>query len=120
VAARRTPQRPRAGAKQLCKSAYLRGDECIAVPRDLWFEELGFPHPVNACQGPDPWRKPHRQQDASGLSRRRRFGAGNGSRDKDQTSRMSRKSGTGFPIRTCGKIKGRLERIPVPSGEQEQ
>jgi len=22
------------------------GDECIAADRDLWFEELGFPHPA--------------------------------------------------------------------------
>ena len=26
-------------------------DECIAAEPDLWFEEQGFPHPVEACQG---------------------------------------------------------------------
>jgi hypothetical protein len=40
-------------------------DQCIAVKRDLWFEGLGFPHPANACQGPNPWRKPQRQKVAS-------------------------------------------------------
>jgi hypothetical protein len=75
VAARRTPVRPRTGAKQLCKSAYLRGDECIAVPRDLWFEELGFPHPVNAANDPIRGAKPHRQQAASSCRGRAGFGA---------------------------------------------
>jgi hypothetical protein len=26
-------------------------DVCIAAEADLWFEGLGFPHPVEACQG---------------------------------------------------------------------
>jgi cytochrome c oxidase subunit II len=30
------------------------GQECIAAGPDLWFEGLGFPHPVDACQGPRP------------------------------------------------------------------
>jgi len=75
VAARRTPERSRAGRKRVCKTAHLRGDECIAVARDLWFEELGFPIPSMPAKGPDPWRKPHRQQAASGCRGRAGFGA---------------------------------------------
>jgi len=54
-----------------------RVQECIAVGRDLWFEGLGFPHPANVRQGPNPWRKPHRQQVASSCrGRALGFGAG--------------------------------------------
>jgi hypothetical protein len=68
----------------VCKTAHLRGDECIAVARDLWFEGLGFPHPVNACQGPDPWRKligSRRQAVAVAPV----LAPSNGSHDNDQT-----------------------------------
>jgi hypothetical protein len=104
----------------MCKTSRQSGDECIAAAPDLWFEGLGFPHPVK------PAKDPIRGANLIGSRMRQgcRGGAGlvpeNGSRDKDQTSRTSRKSGTDFPIRTCGKIKGPLERIPVRSGEQEQ
>jgi hypothetical protein len=63
----------------------MQSDECIAVAPDLWFEKLGFPHPVNACQGPDPWRKPHRQHAAQAVAVAPVLAPGNGSNDNDQT-----------------------------------
>jgi hypothetical protein len=74
------------GDEWLCKTRRQRHDECIAVARDLWFEGLGFPHPVNACQGPDPWRKT-----SIGSGRHQAVAAapalapGHGSHDNDQT-----------------------------------
>jgi hypothetical protein len=42
----------RAGRKQMCKTSRRSGDECIAAAPDLWFEGLGFPHPVKPAKDP--------------------------------------------------------------------
>jgi hypothetical protein len=85
VAARRTPERSRAGRKRVCKTAHLRGDECIAVARDLWFEELGFPIPSM------PAKDPIRGANLIGSRRRQAVAVAsvlapnNGRHDNDQT-----------------------------------
>jgi hypothetical protein len=42
----------RRGQKQMCKTSRQSGDECIAAAPDLWFEGLGFPHPVKPAKDP--------------------------------------------------------------------
>jgi len=36
----------------MCKTSRQSGDECIAAAPDLWFEGLGFPHPVKPAKDP--------------------------------------------------------------------
>jgi hypothetical protein len=53
----------------MCKTSRRFSDECIAAAPDLWFEGLGFPHPVKPAK--DPIRAPNDNGSkvASGLSR---------------------------------------------------
>jgi hypothetical protein len=38
--------------KQACKRSRRSSHECIAAAPDLWFEGLGFPHPVKPAKDP--------------------------------------------------------------------
>ena len=43
---------PAGRRKQMRKTSRWPGDECIAAAPDLWFEGLGFPHPVKPAKDP--------------------------------------------------------------------
>jgi hypothetical protein len=89
----------------MCKTSRRPGDECIAAAPDLWFEGLGFPHPVKAAKDPIRGANLIGSRVRQGCRGCAGFGLGNGSRDKDQTSRMSRKSGNRFSDRDMRKIR---------------
>jgi hypothetical protein len=96
MAAPGTTDQWRGWQKQMCKTSRRSSDECIAAAPDLWFEGLGFPHPVKPAK--DPIRAPNLNGSRSRLGCRASVGSGaqSGRRDKDQISRMPRKSGTRF------------------------
>jgi hypothetical protein len=96
---------PAEGRKQMCKTSPRPGDECIAAAPDLWFEGLGFPHPVKAAKDPIRGANLIGSRVRQGCRGSARFGPGNGSRDQDQTSRMARKSGNRFSDRDMRKIR---------------
>ena len=94
----------------MCKTSRQSGDECIAAAPDLWFEGLGFPHPVKPAK--DPIRG------ANLIGSRMRQGCRGGAGLAPETAvvtetrleRMSRKSGNRFSDKDMRKPKniGRL------------
>ena len=101
------------------KTSRWTGDECIAAAPDLWFEGLGFPHPVKPAK--DPIRG------ANLIGSRWRPGCRGSAGLAPETAVVTRPDFEHVPEKwdrffdkDMGKIKGRLECIPMRSGEQEQ
>ena len=102
----------------MCKTSRRSGDECIAAAPDLWFEGLGFPHPVKPAKDRVPgatligsrWRRGCRG--SAGLAPETAVVT------KTRLHACSGKVGR-FSDKDMRKITGRLERIPMCSGEQE-